>query len=402
MLSAEKLSVAVLNTQPPHLYFGGVERRIIETATRLHDKVGTRIYCGTKKGFKQPTSIHGTPIFPCFSTDIFFPLDNWIFNKTVSRMLDAIKADVFEAHTVSGSGFSRKMWKCGVKKPFVQTVHGVLADEYMASSPKHLPTIRTKLSNIMMWQLAELEAESARHATLIVTVSNYSARKIVQFYNVDEAKIRIVPNGVDAQRFKPIEGSEKFKHNFGIGDKPCVLFVGRLIPRKGLHFLAEAAKHIVKEEKNIIFVVAGEGPLKKSLVAQLKKLNVSKNFVFLGDVQDDVLPQLYNCCDVFVSPAIQEGQGLTLLEAQATAKPVVAFRVGGISESVLNNKTGLLVRPASRELANAVLKLLSGGSLSEKMGRQGREFVRHNFSWDICAEKMFQVYSEALEQKSQG
>jgi glycosyltransferase involved in cell wall biosynthesis len=166
-----------------------------------------------------------------------------------------------------------------------------------------------------------------------------------------------------------------------------------------LQFLVEAAKHIAKEEKNVMFVVAGDGPLRKNLVAQLKKFSVSKNFVFLGDVHDDALPLLYNCCDVFVSPSIQEGQGLTLLEAQATAKPVVAFRVGGVSESVLNDKTGLLVKPESRELANAILKLLSDESMSEKMGRQGREFVRRNFSWDICAEKMFQVYLEALEQK---
>jgi glycosyltransferase involved in cell wall biosynthesis len=401
-LSTKKLSVAVLNTQPPHLYFGGVERRILETAKRLHGKASTRIYCGTKKGFKQAAFIHGTPIFPCFSTDIFFPLDNWVFNKTVPRMLDAVKADVFEAHTVSGYGLSRVMGKRGVKQPLVQTIHGVLADEYMASFQSRLPTLRTKLSNIMMWQLAQLEAESARHATLIATVSKYSARKIAQFYDVDEAKIRIVPNGVDLQKFKPVEASEKFKHNFGIGNKPCVLFVGRLIPRKGLHFLVEAAEHIVREEKSAIFVIAGEGPLRKHFIAQLKKLNVSKNFVFLGDVHDDALPILYNCCDVFVSPSIQEGQGLTLLEAQATAKPVVAFRVGGVNESVLNKKTGLLIKPDSRELANTVLKILSDNSLSEKMGRQGREFVRRNFSWNVCAEKMFQVYLEALEKKSLG
>ena len=108
-----------------------------------------------------------------------------------------------------------------------------------------------------------------------------------------------------------------------------------------------------------------------------------------------MLPSLYNCADVFASPSIQEGQGISLLEAQATAKPVVAFNVSAINEVVKNKETGLLVEPDSYELANAISRLLSNKALREKMGHSGRDFVSNNFSWDICAQKMFQVYSEA-------
>jgi glycosyltransferase involved in cell wall biosynthesis len=85
------------------------------------------------------------------------------------------------------------------------------------------------------------------------------------------------------------------------------------------------------------------------------------------------------------------------LEAQATAKPVVAFNVSAINDVVKNKETGLLVKPDSYELANAISCLLSNESLREKMGRSGREFVSKTFSWDICAQKMSQVYSEAAE-----
>ena len=101
----KKQSVAVFNTQPPHLYFGGVERRIVETAKRLLDKVDMSVYCGTKAGFNNISLVEGTIFVPCFSTDVLFPLDNWFFNKTLSRMSSAIQADVYEAHTVSGYGF---------------------------------------------------------------------------------------------------------------------------------------------------------------------------------------------------------------------------------------------------------------------------------------------------------
>jgi glycosyltransferase involved in cell wall biosynthesis len=281
-------------------------------------------------------------------------------------------------------------------KPFIQTIHGVLADEYTQSSKSVFPTLRTKLSNFIMWRLSMIERESAKDATLLVTVSEYSAKKIVQYYNVDKAKIRIVPNGVDPQKFKPVKDCEKIKHKIGVNDKQCVLFVGRLVPRKGLHFLMEAAKQIVKESKETVFAVAGDGPLKNHLISYSKKEKLANNFVFLGDVPDHILPMLYNCADVFAFPSIQEGQGMALLEAQATAKPVVAFNVSGVREIVLDKETGLLVKPDSHELANAILNLLSNRSSREKMGDSGRKFVCKNFSWDICAQKMFLVYCEAL------
>jgi glycosyltransferase involved in cell wall biosynthesis len=361
----------------------------------LRDEVDTTVYSGTKAGFRKPVAVNGVPFVPCFSTDALFPVDNWFFNKTLERAVDTIKANVYEAHTVSGYGFLKALRKRNIRKPFIQTVHGVLADEYVQSSRGVSPTFRAKLANLIMWRLSKLEEESAKNATLMVTVSKYSSEKMVQFYDVDEAKIRIVPNGVDTQRFKPSEGGETIKRQIGIDSKLCVLFVGRLIPRKGLPFLIEAAKQVVKEFSETVFVVVGNGPLKNNLLAYLEKIKLSANFVFLGDVDESVLPALYNCSDVFALPSIQEGQGIALLEAQATAKPVVAFDVGGVHEAMLDKETGLLVKPDSRELAESILRLLANWSLREKMGSKGREFVSDNFSWDVCAQKMLQVYREA-------
>jgi glycosyltransferase involved in cell wall biosynthesis len=391
----KKLNLAVFNTQPPHLYFGGVERRIIETTKRLRKEVATTVYSGTKAGFRKPVSVDGVDFVPCFSTDAVFPVDNWFFNRSLAGAVDSIKAEVYEAHTVSGYGFLKALRKRRVKKPFIQTVHGVLADEYVQSFHEGALSLRTKLANIFMWQLAKIEEEAAKNADLLVTVSKYSAGKMVQFYGVDKAKIRVVPNGVDTERFKPSGGCEPIKHQIRINNKLCVLSVGRLIPRKGLPFLIEAAKHVVKEYNQTIFVIVGDGPLKNSLRASLEKMNLSSNFVFLGDVHESVLPALYNCADVFVLPSIQEGQGIALLEAQATAKPVVAFDVGGVREAVLDKETGFLMKPDSRLLAEAVMKLLASYSLREKIGSKGREFVSSRFSWDVCAQRMLQVYREA-------
>jgi glycosyltransferase involved in cell wall biosynthesis len=392
----KKLSLAVFNTQPPHLYFGGVERRIMEMAKSLRNNVNTTVYSGTKAGFTKPAIINGVRINPCFSTDVLFPVDNWFFNNTLAEAVDAINADVYEAHAVSGYEFLEALKKRGIKKPFIQTVHGVLADEYMQSLQRETPTFRAKLANLIMWRLAKLEEKSAKNATLNVTISKYSAEKIVQFYCVDKAKIRIVPNGVDTQRFKPSKECKKIKQQIGVDSKLCVLFVGRLIPRKGLPFLVEAAQNIVKEYVQTKFLIVGDGPQKNHIISYLQKTNLRGNFVFLGDVNERVLPALYNCADVFVLPSIQEGQGIALLEAQATAKPVVAFDVGGVSEAVVKGETGFIMKPDSRELAEAIMKLLGNWSLRETMGIKGRKFVLENFSWDVCAQKLLEIYQEAF------
>jgi glycosyltransferase involved in cell wall biosynthesis len=392
----KKLNLAVFNTQPPHLYFGGVERRIIETSKRLRGEVNVTVYSGTKSGFRKPTSVNGVDFVPCFSTDTLFPMDNWFFNKSIAGAVDTIKADIYEAHAVSGYGFLKALREKGIRKPFVQTIHGVLADEYMQSFQGTPPALRAKLANLIMWRLSKLEEESAKNATLLVTVSKYSSEKIMEFYDVTKTRIRIVPNCVDTQRFKPSEGYERVRRQIGIDNKLCVLFVGRLIPRKGLSFLIEAAKYVVREFNETKFVVVGNGPLKNSLMARLEKMKLVGNFVFLGDVSEAMLPVLYNCADVFALPSIQEGQGIALLEAQATAKPVVAFDVGGVHEAVLDKETGFLMKPDSHELAEVIMKLLANWSLREKIGSKGREFVSSNFSWDVCATRMMQVYQEAL------
>jgi starch synthase len=393
----KKLRLAVFNTQPP-LYLGGVERRILENARRLQAEVDVTVYSGTKAGFRRTTRLSGATLVPCFSTDKAFPLDNWTYNQTLARNADTIRADVYEAHTASGYGLLRAFQKHCIKVPFVQTIHGVLADEYAQAFLRGDMSLRSRIANVFMWQLAKHENEAAEKATLVVTISRYSILKIQQFYHVDPAKIRLVPNGVDIERFQPIGDCQELRRRIRAGNRQIVLFVGRLIPRKGLFYLIEAAKRVVQERSETLFVLVGNGPLKKSIISEVEKAGLMRNFVFLGDVSEEELPQIYRCADVFVLPSIQEGQGIVLLEAQASAKPVVAFNVSGVTESLRDKETGFLVKPAdSLELAGVILKLLSDESLRREMGKKGREFVRKELSWDICAKRMLAVYHEAIQ-----
>lgn len=393
----DKFHLAVFNTQPPHLYFGGVERRIMETAKRLQNQAVITVYCGTKAGFKAPTVIDGMRLVPLHSTDRLFPLDNYYFNRSLTQQASKIEADVYEAHAVSGYGFARRLGQLGIKKPFLHTVHGVLADEYEQAKMAGYPSMKARVANKFMARLANLEKQTSHEATLVVTISKYSLEKLQSYYGVDPGKVRIVPNGVDTEKFQPIADKSAVKRQFGLGEAPCVLFVGSLIPRKGLQYLVEAAKHVIKEQANVKFLIIGEGPLRPQLEASVNSLGLGGNFVFFGNLKEGSLPAVYGCADVFVLPSIQEGQGIVLLEAQACGVPVVAFGVGGICEAVRDGVTGLLEKVGdSGRLAADLLKLLSDKALCERMGAAGRKFVSETYSWDLCANRMLEVYTEAL------
>src|SRR5512140_420628 len=126
-----RFRLAVFNTQPPHLYSGGVERRIMETTKRLNTQAEISVYCGTKAGFKAPIQINGVNIIPCHSTDRLYPLDNWSFNRSLPKIAGLFDADLYEAHNVSGYGFPNNLKKHNSKKPFIQVIHGPLKDEYL-------------------------------------------------------------------------------------------------------------------------------------------------------------------------------------------------------------------------------------------------------------------------------
>jgi len=329
-------------------------------------------------------------------------MDNWLFNRSVTRILLKNNIDIYEAHAVSGYHIAKMLQKHKVSKPFIHIVHGVLADEYLNSFKLEPLNPRNSFTKLFMLHLSKCEKEIAEKATLIVTVSQYSLENINRFYGIEKEKIRVVPNGVDIQRFSPPKKSnnkiEKIKSEIKLKtDEKCILFVGNLIPRKGLPLLVDAATNLLKETKRFKIVIVGDGPSRRKIIRYAKKRAVINHFIFLGRVDDKMLPDIYNCSDLVVLPSLQEGQGITILEAQATAKPVVACKVGGIPEIVIDGKTGILVRPNSFELANAILRLIMDEDLRRKMGENGRKFVCEKYTWEKCAIGMLNVYREALE-----
>ncbi len=224
-----------------------------------------------------------------------------------------------------------------------------------------------------------------------IAVSNDLARCLRRRVGVPEGKIRVVHNGIPVERFDRPPGDALRGALGGADGRPIVLTTARLDMLKGHAHLLEAAATVPEP----VFVLAGEGPLRERLEARARQLGLEGRVVFLGH-RDDV-PELLAVADLFVLPSISEGLPLSVVEAMAAGKPVVATAIGGIDEAVVDGETGILVPPADPvALAAAIRRLLAEGSFARRLGEAGRARARREFSAEAMAERIGGIYAEVL------
>ncbi len=237
------------------------------------------------------------------------------------------------------------------------------------------------------------------YRSIIATSANYAARSpiLTKFRNL----VRVVPNGVDCQRFHPSTDGSKVRKRLGLGDSFTILFVGALTKwhrYKGLDVLLQAFKDMLSRERKTALVVVGDGELKTHYIAISNNLGLARNAIFVGNIDDETLPQYYSASDVLVLPSkdMSEGFGLTILEANATGKPVIASRVGGIPSVVKDGYNGILVPPNNPQaLSNEITALSMNPRKAQVLGRNGRKYAEAH-DWKNTAAKTELVYEEAL------
>jgi phosphatidylinositol alpha-mannosyltransferase len=206
---------------------------------------------------------------------------------------------------------------------------------------------------------------------------------------------RIIPNGVDTERFSPDHAP---LGNFTAGG-PKILFLGRLDDRKGLDRLLAAYPLIKARLKDAILIVVGSGPkidYYRSLIPEKLRASV----YFEGRASREVLPRYYRTCDVYVSPALGgEVFGIVLIEAMASGKPVVASAIPGYSEVIKDGYNGMLFNPRDpSDICEKVLRVLEDKNLAQALGRQGRRFALKH-SWPTIAQQVLDYYHDLIKKE---
>ncbi|MBD0708456.1 MULTISPECIES: glycosyltransferase family 4 protein [unclassified Streptomyces] len=205
-----------------------------------------------------------------------------------------------------------------------------------------------------------------------------------------------LPPGVDEKTFHPGSGGAEVRARLGLTDRPVVVCVSRLVPRKGQDTLIKAMPQILRRVPDAVLLIVGGGPYEKDLHRLAATTGVADSVRFTGAVPWAELPAHYGAGDVFAMPCRTrrggldvEGLGIVYLEASATGLPVVAGDSGGAPDAVLDGETGWVVRGTSpEESADRVTTLLLDPELRARMGERGRAWVEEKWRWDLLAERL--------------
>ena len=177
-----------------------------------------------------------------------------------------------------------------------------------------------------------------------------------------------------------------------------VLFVGRLVERKGVSHLVDAVS-LLRSGVDVRLVIVGDGPERARIESRVREHGLDGRVAVRGRVSEAELQAAYAAADVFVLPAVMdrrgdtEGLGVVLLEAMNYGVPVIASDIGGIVDIVVNNETGVLVRAGDAQaLADALERVLGDASLARRLGDAGRRRLAERFSWDAILSRVEDVY----------
>jgi len=234
-------------------------------------------------------------------------------------------------------------------------------------------------------------------ANVVFPVSEFT-RAAVDKLTKGSAHMCLLPPSVDTERFSLAVSGADVRTEHGVGGRFCVLFVSRLVKRKGADVLIRAIAAL----RGAVLIVGGDGPERSGLVKLAKELKITDRVIFTGMVPDERLPEYYAAADVFCMPCSDrlggldtEGFGVVYLEAQASGIPCVAGRCGGSAEAVDDGVSGVVIdEPTPRRVAVALLELRKDPAVCAKLGGAGRARVEREFSPSVAAVRL----EEAIEE----
>jgi glycosyltransferase involved in cell wall biosynthesis len=305
-------------------------------------------------------------------------------DRSLSRVLQparlaaeirSLKVDVFHAHLnwplACGSGLMAA-WLAGVPA-VVATVHLFVE---MGYGPRSKAKHRMQGLGVDRY----------------IAVSHHLGGRLRDTFRIAQQKVTVIHNGIPTTQFDGIATPAGSTWKAGDLQRPIVLCLARLDKQKGIGFLLQAAQEVEKAT----FVLVGEGPERAHLVSEAKRLGVSERVVFLGHRND--VPQLLAGADLFVLPSLWEGLPLSILEAMAANKAVIATAVGGTPEAITHGATGLLVPPSDpAALARAIRSVLEDSNLAQRLARAGHEHVNLEFSIESMVRRTTAVYRQLLD-----
>ena len=386
--------VLILSWEYPPLIEGGLARHVRKLSEGLVE-LGIEVHVLTRGGEESPRSEVPGGVNVHRVLEPSRPKDLGEFVTWVERM----NADMLAAGVELGDRFSFDLvhghdWLVAAAcdhlarrfgAPLVTTIHATEYGRHQGWVDKHP---QSYIHGVERW--------ISNRSDRVIACSAYMREQIADIFAVPEARIAVIPNGIDPDDLPLGEQSEldRLRSEFAAPDEKLVLLIGRLVYEKGFQIALEAMPELIERVPGTRFLVAGSGTHEAQLKKQAADLGLMEHGTFLGWIGDDVLHLLYRIADVCVVPSIYEPFGLVALEAMASGCPCIVADTGGLREVVPHGEVGLRFRTRDPEaLGGMVERVLTDAKLREGLIAEASEHVLR-FDWSDVARRTAGVYGE--------
>jgi glycosyltransferase involved in cell wall biosynthesis len=371
---------------PPHI--GGIEKHVSQLSQKLVE-LGHQVtvYTSNIPKSKEYELVKGVHIYKFNS--LCSPLNNQITPALFFKLISKNNFDIVHIHSqVHFSSNITVLSNIGRRCPIILTSHGV--PEYKEGWKKTVNILHDKTITKWMFKSTDkIIALSVKH------------KEILENLGADPDKVEIISNWVDMKDINFNIDVDGFKKLYHLEDKKVILYVGGLIPRKGINFLISAMEYIEKDA--VLLIVGSEMKaykgMKDSLKKQVKDLGLN-NVFFLGSLTDEDLQRAYSVSDIFVLPSTSEIFGLVILESMVYAKCVVASNVSGPSSIIEDHKNGFLFEPGNAlQLADKINYSLSNPQVLKDIGQNAKSMVENKYNINITVQKILDIYNEVVQRR---
>jgi glycosyltransferase involved in cell wall biosynthesis len=353
-----------------------------QTLERLGHEPYLFTFGHTRRVDAEPNVLR-SPGLPLGQSGYYFGLAYARHARALARSMD-----VLHAHHPFVAGMLAARLSRQTNRPLVFTNH-TRYDYYAQHYAPFLPR-RAALGLLGAWM-----RRFARRCDLIIAVSP-SAHAMLKSLGVD-APIEIIPNGVDLEHFARAVPASKPDLNLP-PDAFVLMYVGRLGPEKNLLGLVEAFAQTARHVPNAVLALVGDGPHTPQLRERIVELEIGHRVHFLGMRPNAHIPAVLGAADAFVTASVTEGHPMTIIEALAAGRPVVAFDVPGIRETVIDGENGLLAEIDNRALAAHMTRLAANPELTARLSA-GALRTAQQYSMDITTRRILDHYGRLSRER---
>ncbi len=402
---AKSVRIAIVSHAYP-TFDGGNKGEFVHGLASALVNLGHRVYAVIpwERGMKNARLMDGVQLEPYYARDsisygrasnayVRYPRPTVAVSLVsallkLRRVIRERNIDIIHAHWAVPLGFVAGLAKATTGRPLVITMHG----RDIRANPNIGSTVPT------LWYVKPFLQFAFRQADRLITVSRRYGDYAVRA-GAPAQKLHVICNGINQNRFFVSEAPvAELRQRYRVAaEAKMLLLVGGLDFHKGFDVFIRAMPRILEAEPEAKAVIVGDGPEQGRLTALRNELGISDRIIFAGHVPNSQLAAYNNACDLFVMPSREESFGVAAVEAMACGKPVVGTTAGGLSETIEDGQTGLLVPPDNvDQLAQTITRVLRDKTLSARLGQNGRRKVEIDYNWINVARQTVALYEDVL------